>query len=297
MVKIICMINNYAPLIYFVNAIHERHKVSLVLMEGLKYPPVYPFDALFWFAGGYNNGSLIQLTNNTKRRVESSRLFKLYQQRWNRKHVPRISPVQDYDRFFGEKWRLLSGDIPVVNVDSINSSATKKILTYEKPDILLDHGTSLVKNDIIRTVPLALNLHWGLSPYYRGSLCTQWALINRDPYNIGVTIHKLSDRIDGGDILAQKRATIKVGDTVNSINMQLTKLGTEIMLKAIQQLETGRPLIFHKQDLSEGLFTNVSHLTPPLRAHVRYLESNPHAFEDVLRKPGRKSKPLVEGAF
>lgn len=295
--KIICLINNYAPLIYFVNAIHERHKVSLVLMEGLQYPPVYPFDALFWFAAGYNSGSLIQLADNIKRRIERSRLFRIYQRRWNRKNAPRIAPVQDYDRFFGEKWRLLSSDIPVVNVDSINSSTTERILTSEKPDILLDHGTSLVKNEIIKTAKLALNLHWGLSPYYRGSLCTQWALINRDPYNIGVTIHKLSDRIDGGDILAQKRAVIKAGDTVNSINMQLTRLGTEIMLQAIQRLKTGHPLIFHKQDFSEGLFTNASHLTPPLRAHVRYLESNPHAFEDILRKPGRKAKPLIEGTF
>ena len=86
------------------------------------------------------------------------------------------------------------------------------------------------------TSDLALNLHWGLSPYYRGTHCTGWALINWDPYNIGVTIHKLTQRIDGGSILAQKRAVIKPGDTVNSINMQLTQLGTELVIKIIDKI-------------------------------------------------------------
>ena len=82
-----------------------------------------------------------------------------------------------------------------------NSTEVARRLTALKPDLILDHGTSIVSDSIIETAPLALNLHWGLSPYYRGTFCTEWALINHDPRNIGVTIHRLAKAVDGGDIL------------------------------------------------------------------------------------------------
>jgi methionyl-tRNA formyltransferase len=198
------------------------------------------------------------------------------------------------DRYFGDKWHKINDKIPVMDVDNINTEIVLERLKKENPDLLVDHGTSLVKDYIIDTSPLALNIHWGLSPYYRGTYCTEWALVNWDPYNIGVTIHKLSKIIDGGEILRQARAEIKPGDTAYSINMHIAKLGTELMIKVIDEIKSGKKLEFHKQDPSRGFVTLTMHRSKYIRKQVKYIENN-NLIEIMLKKPARKQKlPIIE---
>ncbi len=46
-----------------------------------------------------------------------------------------------------------------------------------------------------------INIHMGLSPYYRGSACNFWAMYDRRPELVGSTIHLLSKGLDSGPIL------------------------------------------------------------------------------------------------
>lgn len=54
-------------------------------------------------------------------------------------------------------------------------------------DFLVDHG--------------AINIHMGLSPYYRGSSCNFWALFDGNPQYVGATVHLLSRGLDSGGML------------------------------------------------------------------------------------------------
>ena len=56
---------------------------------------------------------------------------------------------------------------------------------------LVDH---LVSNN-------AVNIHMGLSPYYRGSSCNFWAVYDDNPHSVGATIHRISKGLDSGPIL------------------------------------------------------------------------------------------------
>jgi methionyl-tRNA formyltransferase len=47
----------------------------------------------------------------------------------------------------------------------------------------------------------ALNIHLGISPYYRGSSFNFWALYDANFYIVGATIHRLSKGLDSGPIL------------------------------------------------------------------------------------------------
>ena len=196
--------------------------------------------------------------------------------------------------YFEDQWQFINKDIPVLYVDDINSQKVYDRLMYEKPDLILDHGTSIVKNHILEIADLSLNLHWGLSPYYRGIYCTDWALINWDPYNIGVTIHKLSRIIDGGSILAQKRAVIKPDDTVPSINMQLTKLGTDLIIRIIKKIERGESLQFYKQDLSAGYLTRNIQWSYLMQKQIDNIMKD-NLLDSMLKNPSRKQKlPMID---
>jgi methionyl-tRNA formyltransferase len=271
--KIFCLIRKNPAQIYFVNKINENHKISLVIIES----PVARVRLINKIASKGMIGSfqdiMHRLLNVNKRR---KRL------------------IGDYNKYFQDKWSLLNKSMSVLTTNDINSTDVYKLLSKEKPDLILDHGTSLVKNHIIENASLALNLHWGLSPYYRGSYCTEWALLNWDPYNIGVTIHKLAKSIDGGDILAQKRAVITPQDSVNSINMQLTKLGVELIIQVIDIWEKGEEPKFKKQDYSLGIMTCVKQWDRCLRKQVQKIE-NGELIKAMLERPARKQKlPIIE---
>lgn len=47
----------------------------------------------------------------------------------------------------------------------------------------------------------AINIHMGVSPYYRGSSCNFWALYDGNADLVGATIHLLSKGLDNGDML------------------------------------------------------------------------------------------------
>ena len=64
-------------------------------------------------------------------------------------------------------------------------------------------GASYIKGWLINYLSKkkALNIHMGLSPYYRGSSCNFWAVYDKNPEYVGATIHLLSKGLDSGDIL------------------------------------------------------------------------------------------------
>ena len=70
-------------------------------------------------------------------------------------------------------------------------------------DIFVVFGSSYIKGWLIEFLVQnnALNIHMGLSPYYRGSSCNFWALYDNRPEFVGATIHLLSRGLDSGPIL------------------------------------------------------------------------------------------------
>ena len=51
----------------------------------------------------------------------------------------------------------------------------------------------------------AVNIHMGLSPYYRGHSCNFWAMYDSRPEYVGATVHLLSHGLDSGPILFHSR--------------------------------------------------------------------------------------------
>jgi len=270
--KIVCLIKPSPPTYYFVNEIHRKHPIALVIIEQPKPPPASKLERTKGIIRTYGWLFLMSMLLDRSGRRDQS---------------------QTHNKCFGNQWRELEPSIPILHVANINGQACIDRLKQESADLLLDHGTSIVKPPALATTPLALNLHWGLSPYYRGTNCTEWALANWDPYNIGVTIHKLAQRIDGGDIVSQARATVRPDDDAHAINMQLTKLGTELTLQAIDKLESGGELQFHPQDFSAGFVTLSRQTSHYWLKHVRLLEKR--GLTQMLKTPARKERlPIIE---
>ena len=84
-----------------------------------------------------------------------------------------------------------------------------------------------------------VNVHASLLPKYRGAAPIQWALLNGEK-ETGVTIMKLDELLDTGDIILQEKVEIRDDDNAFSLSRKLFSAGSRLLLKALEQIEEGK---------------------------------------------------------
>lgn len=165
---------------------------------------------------------------------------------WDLKH--RLAPYEKRERLIEENFfspAKTAGEfppgIPVRMSRDPNGEETVKWVRGFRPDLIAVFGTRLIREPLLSAARQgALNLHTGLSPFYRGGQCTFWCLYEGDLGHLGVTIHHLSPKIDGGDIVYTAQPEVEPEDTVRSLECKLVRLGTDRMIQALRELAEGK---------------------------------------------------------
>ena len=82
---------------------------------------------------------------------------------------------------------------------------------FLKSDIYVVFGSSYIKGELVNFLikQKAINIHAGISPYYRGADCNFWALYDDNPHLVGSTIHLLSKGLDSGPMLYHAMSNLK----------------------------------------------------------------------------------------
>lgn len=101
----------------------------------------------------------------------------------------------------------------------INSDDCQRFLEKKKIDLLVVIGGRIIKGRIIG-IPRhgVVNLHTGILPLYRGMASEFWTLYRRDYANAGFSIHFITEEIDAGEIIFQKRVRLEKGDGVHGLH-------------------------------------------------------------------------------
>lgn len=87
------------------------------------------------------------------------------------------------------------------------------------PDLILVYGTSIIKGQIINEFKnKILNVHLGISPYYRGSGTNYFPFVNYEPEYCGATYMFLDEGIDTGEIIHQIRPEIFSVDSFHQLS-------------------------------------------------------------------------------
>lgn len=70
-------------------------------------------------------------------------------------------------------------------------------------DLFIVFGASFIRSPLVDELVQrkAINIHMGVSPFYRGNSCNFWALHDRRADLVGATIHLLTAGLDSGPIL------------------------------------------------------------------------------------------------
>jgi methionyl-tRNA formyltransferase len=165
-------------------------------------------------------------------------------------------------RYFGDHAEPRCPDLLDVNVGETNSPEVFAFLRGRNPDAVLLFGTSIIKPPILSHFEgRIINMHLGLSPYYRGAATNFWPLVNREPECVGATIHHAILKVDGGAILNQMRPIFAADDRAHDIGCKAIIAGARGFIRTLAtagdgDFPPGRPqspgegLLFRRRDFS-----------------------------------------------
>ena len=156
--------------------------------------------------------------------------------------------------------------------DPLNTKIVEKNLLNEdknlqdhinscEPDVIVSYGCSIIREPLLSKYDgRFINIHLGLSPYYKGSGTNFWPLVNNEPEFLGVTYMYINNLIDGGNIIHQIRPTIYATDTIHSIGNRLIRdmtlhlsevLKSHQNFKAVKQSVKDFQKIYKMKDFNE----------------------------------------------
>ena len=114
-----------------------------------------------------------------------------------------------------------------------NEPSEVALMEAAKPDVVLVFGTGILREPLLSAFEgRILNIHLGLSPYYRGAGTNFWPLVNREPEYVGATIHYLDAGIDTGPIVSHARPRIELGDGPHDLGNKTIVAAAQALLRA-----------------------------------------------------------------
>ncbi len=146
--------------------------------------------------------------------------------------------------FFGDNcdFPKAEGDNSVRRLASgtLNTPDTVEFLQAAGVDTVVIYGTNLIKSPLLGAWPKRMiNMHLGLSPYYRGTATNFYPLVNEEPEYVGATIHLLDAGIDRGPILAHARPEIVAEDMPHTIGCKAILAGIAKLIAVLGDLDRG----------------------------------------------------------
>ncbi|PIS29512.1 methionyl-tRNA formyltransferase [Candidatus Saganbacteria bacterium CG08_land_8_20_14_0_20_45_16] len=154
--------------------------------------------------------------------------------------------------FSAVKEVALQNNLPLEQLEKVkNNKVFVSLLKSLKPEIIVvvAYGKILPKEILELPQYGCVNVHASLLPKYRGAAPVQWAILKGEK-ETGITIMKLDEGLDTGEIILQQKVAIEPKDTTLTLMDKLFAKGSKLLLKALQQINDGTVKL-QKQNESE----------------------------------------------
>jgi len=172
-----------------------------------------------------------------------------------KKGVP-LTPIQEHfllryktekEFFAGNDW--IEGKVFPILHKEVNLSSVYHVVKDFAPDMGFVFGAGIIRDRLLNLIPAGrfVNLHLGLSPYYRGSGTNFWPFVNKELQYVGSTLLHIDAGIDTGDVIAHVRPQFEIGDTVHTAGCKVIQASANALVTLMDCVKKGEELKRVKQ--------------------------------------------------
>ncbi len=137
--------------------------------------------------------------------------------------------------------------------EDMHSPQTLDMIRDCSPLLLLVYGAPIIRKPLYEIAPLGtLGIHHGKVPEYRGKKTMFWAIYNDEP-TAGVTIQRINNTLDGGDVV--ESGEVSIGCRLPwLIWRDLERMGMSLYIKAILDMCNERASFGRQQGLTHKTY-------------------------------------------
>ena len=138
------------------------------------------------------------------------------------------------------KEKAMELGIPVYQPVKVREPEFVEVLKELKPDVMVVVAFGQILPKAVLDIPPygCVNVHASLLPAYRGAAPIQWAVMNGDEVS-GVTIMKMDEGLDTGDMLTKVEVPLAADETGGSLFDKLAAAGAKLLVETLPRLEKG----------------------------------------------------------
>ena len=139
---------------------------------------------------------------------------------------------------YASKSKIKIYAIKFINKSNFENNLLKVLKKYNIDIICLAGFMKILSGNFIKKFSKPIfNIHPSLLPKYKGLNTHERAIKNKDKY-AGASIHKVTEKLDSGKVILQKKVRILKSDNIRSLEKKVLKIEHEIYPKAIDKFLT-----------------------------------------------------------
>ncbi len=134
-------------------------------------------------------------------------------------------------------------NILILQPEKASDKAFIEKINDMRPDlfIVVAYG-QILKRDLLNIPRLGpINIHASLLPKYRGAAPIQRAIMDGEQ-KTGITIMKMNEKMDAGEVILKKECPIGLDDTFVDVENKLIDISCELILQVLGDFDQGKSL-------------------------------------------------------
>jgi len=132
-----------------------------------------------------------------------------------------------------------ANNLLVIQPEDLKDKQSQTRLALLNPDVMVVAAYGQILPKSILEIPKlgCLNIHASLLPRWRGAAPIERAILKGDK-ETGISIMKMNEGLDTGDILLDKKCTISNHETAQTLHDTLSNIGANAILETLNMLPT-----------------------------------------------------------
>jgi len=149
--------------------------------------------------------------------------------------------------------------IPFIKLDENYTNAVSQIQSYQ-PDIILVSCYARLLPQVILSIAKSgcFNVHPSLLPAFRGPTPIFWQY-QQGITHFGITLHRLSEGFDTGNIVSQKSVKIEDGITQYNATELLAEVASDLILNLLEDVKNNRVTEIEQDNTKASYYSYPEH--------------------------------------